>query len=173
MTAPRAIVGVIGKALGLKGEVFVRPDPDVAHDFVPGETFVVEGGRQLVVAASRSHSGRLVLRFAGVDSREQVEQLRGLVLEVSRDEVSLAEDTFWNDELLGREVVDDQGDLVGILDSTMDGAAHDYLVVVRPDGAEILIPAVAELVDVQPDRIVVTAIPGLLDADEPGGTGGG
>lgn len=172
MTAPRAIVGVIGKPLGLKGEVFVRPDPDVAHEFAPGQTFVVEGGRELAVAASRSHSGRLVLRFAGVDSREQVEQLRGLVLEVSRDDVALDEDTFWNDDLLGREVVDDRGELVGVLESTMDGAAHDYLVVARPDGAEVLIPAVAELVDIQSERIVVTAIPGLLDPDDAGDPGG-
>ena len=169
MAAPRAIVGVISKPLGLKGEVFVRPDPDVAHDFTAGETFVVEGGRQLTVAASRSHSGRLVLRFAGVETREQVEQLRGLVLEVPRDEVALDDDTFWNDDLLGREVVDDQGDLVGVLEATMDGAAHDYLVVARPDGAEVLIPAVAELVDITPDAIVVKAIPGLLDVDPDGG----
>jgi 16S rRNA processing protein RimM len=168
MTAPRAIVGVISKALGLKGEVFVRPDPDVAHDFAAGDTFVVTGGRELVVAAARSHSGRLVVRFAGVETREQAEQLRGLVLEVSREDVALDDDTFWNDELLGRQVVDDHGELVGVLEATMDGAAHDYLVVARPDGAEILIPAVAELVDVQPERIVVRAIPGLLDADEPG-----
>ena len=169
MTAPRAIVGVIGKPLGLKGEVFVRPDPDVAHDFTAGETFTVEGGRELTVAASRSHSGRLVLRFSDVDTREQVEQLRGLVLEVSRDEVALDEDTFWNDDLLGREVVDDKGELVGVLEATMDGAAHDYLVVARPDGAEVLIPAVAELVDITADSIVVKPIPGLLDADPDSG----
>ena len=30
-------VGVISKALGLKGEAFVHPDPDVAHDFAPGD----------------------------------------------------------------------------------------------------------------------------------------
>lgn len=169
MTAPRAIVGVIGKPLGLKGEVFVRPDPDVAHDFAAGETFAVEGGRELTVAASRSHSGRLVLRFAGVDTREQVEELRGTVLEVSRNEVALDDDTFWNDDLLGREVVDDTGELVGVLEATMDGAAHDYLVVARPDGAEVLIPAVAELVEITPVEIVVKAIPGLLDVDAEGG----
>lgn len=166
MTAPRAIVGVIGKALGLKGEVFVRPDPDVAHEFSAGDTFVVEGDRELVVAASRSHSGRLVLRFTGVETREDADDLRGLVLEVPREAITLDEDAFWNDDLLGREVVDDHGELVGVLEATMDGAAHDYLVVARPDGAEVLIPAVAELVDVQPERIVVTAIPGLLDVDE-------
>jgi 16S rRNA processing protein RimM len=166
MAAPRVIVGVISKALGLKGEVFVRADPDVAHEFVPGEEFVVAGGRRLVVASSRFHSGhRLVLRFEGIDTRDAVAELRDVVLEVDRDEVELEEDAFWNDDLLGREVFDDRGELVGVLEATMDGAAHDYLVVARPDGAEVLIPAVADLVDITAERIVVTAIPGLLDPD--------
>ena len=163
MTAgENVVVGVVAKPLGLKGEVFVRPDPDVAHAFTAGEEFTV-GTRRLVVAAARSHSGRQVVRFDGVDTREDVEALRGTVLTVPRNAIELEEDAFWNDDLLGREVVDQNGELVGILEATMDGAAHDYLVVARPDGGEVLVPAVAELVDVGPDQIVVQAIPGLLD----------
>lgn len=166
MTSGRdVIVGVIAKPLGLKGEVFVRPNPDVGHVFARGDTFAVGDERALVVAEARLHSGRQVMRFEGVDTREQVEQLRGTVLSVPRDAVELDDDAFWNDELLGREVVDDSGAMVGVLESTLDGAAHDYLVIARPDGGEVLVPAVADLVDVQPDRIVVHAIPGLLDDD--------
>ena len=163
MTAgENVVVGVVAKPLGLKGEAFVRPDPDVAHDFTPGETFTV-GERALVVAAARSHSGRQVVRFEGIDTREAIEALRGTVLTVPRDAVALDDDTFWNDDLLGREVFDHNGELLGILEATADGAAHDYLVVARPDGGEVLVPAVAELVDVQHDRVVVQAIPGLFD----------
>ena len=163
MTAgENVVVGVVAKPLGLKGEAFVRPDPDVAHEFAPGETFTVEG-RVLVVAAARSHSGRQVVRFEGVDTREAIEELRGSVLTVPREAVDLDEDAFWNDALLGLEVFDHNGELLGILEATADGAAHDYLVVARPDGGEVLVPAVADLVDVQSDRIVVQAIPGLFD----------
>ena len=166
MTSERdVIVGVVAKPLGLKGEVFVRPNPDVGHEFGAGQTFPGGGERELVVAAARLHSGRQVVRFEGVETREQVEELRGTVLRVPRGDVELDEDAFWNDDLLGRDVVDDAGELVGVLESTLDGAAHDYLVIARPDGGEVLVPAVADLVDVQPDRIVVHAIPGLLDDD--------
>lgn len=159
----RVVVGVISKALGLKGEVFVRPDPDIAHEFSAGEVFELADGRQLVVASARSHSGRQVMRFEGVDTREAAEDLRGTVLDIPRDAVSLDQDAFWNDDLLGREVVDDSGALVGVLESTLDGAAHDYFVIARPDGGDVLVPAVADLVEVREDRIVVHAIPGLLD----------
>ncbi len=163
MTAQaRVVVGVVGKPLGLKGEVFVRPDPDIAHEFAVGDVFDASG-RRLVVAAARSHSGRQVVHFESVDSREAAEALRGTVLEVARAAVALDSDSFWNDDLLGREVVDDSGAVVGVVESTLDGAAHDYFVVARPDGGEVLIPAVADLIEVTPDRIVVHPIPGLLD----------
>ena len=159
------IVGVIAKPLGLKGEVFVRPDPDVMHEFTAGEAFAAGPDRRLVVASARLHSGRQVVQFEGVTTREDVEALRGTVLSVPRDSVSLDEDAFWSADLLGREAVDDNGDVVGIVEATADGAAHDYLVIARPDGGEVLIPAVAELVEVAADRIVIHAIPGLLDDD--------
>ena len=165
-TPPRVIVGVVGKPVGLAGEVYVRPDPDLAHEFGPGQRYPRDGRDDLVVAASRVHSGRQVVRFEGVDDREGAEALRGTVLTLPRTEVALDDDAFWSDDLLGREVVDDDGQLVGVVESTLDGAAHDYLVLARPDGGEVLIPAVADLLDVTAERIVVHAIPGLLDADE-------
>jgi 16S rRNA processing protein RimM len=166
MTSGRdVIVGVVGKPLGLKGEQFVRPNPDVGHEFRAGDEFATEDQRRLVIAEARMHSNRQVMRFEGVESREGAEALRGTVLRVPREDVALDDDAFWNDELLGREVVDDAGDVVGVLEATLDGAAHDYLVVARPDGGEVLVPAVAELVDIQADRIVIKAIPGLLDDD--------
>lgn len=165
MASPDVIVGVIAKPLGLKGEVFVRPDPDVGHEFTAGDAFLAPPDRRLVVEAARLHSGRQVVRFEGVTTREAVEELRGTVLAVPRDSVSLDDDAFWNEDLLGREVVDDSGTLVGVLESTLDGAAHDYLVIARPDGGEVMVPAVADLVDISAERIVIHAIPGLLDDD--------
>ena len=158
-----AIAGVVGKPFGLAGEVHVRPDPDVADDVVPGSGYLTSSGSRLVVAGSRPHRGRRLVRFEGVDDRGAAEALRGETLSVPRRGVALAPDAFWTDELLGREVVDEQGQLVGVVESARDGAAHDYLVVARPDGGELLLPAVAELVEVTADAVVVHAIPGLLE----------
>lgn len=157
------VVGVVGKPVGLRGEVYVRPDPDVGDDFARGRSYASSRGGQLTVASSRVHAGKQVVHFDGVATRAAAEALRGVELRLSRAAVGLDEDAFWTSDLLGREVVDDGGALVGVLEATVDGAAHDYLVVARPDGGEILVPAVAELVEVGDERIVVHAIPGLLD----------
>lgn len=164
------VAGVVGKPFGVRGEVFVFPDPDIADRFGVGDHYPImsKGGAdappgELRVAASREHGGRRIVRFEGVEDRNAAEALRGIVLGVPRSRVWVAEDAVWTADLIGREVVDDDGALVGVVDGALDGTAHDYLVVVRPDGGELLIPAVIELLDVDVDPIVLHPIPGLID----------
>jgi len=164
--AAEVAVGAVGKPLGLRGEVYVHPDPDLGEEFPPGASYTV-AGRSLTVAASRMHGNRRVVRFEGVDSREAAGALRGAVVSVDRESVGLDVDVFWADELLGRDVVTAGGEPVGVLVGVADGAAHDYLVVARDGGDDLLVPAVDELVEVTADRIVVQPLPGLLgDTDE-------
>lgn len=164
------VAGVVGKPFGIRGEVFVFPDPDIADEFVVGGCYrivdehgVADGSPgELRVAASRDHGGRRIVRFEGVEDRNAAEALRGTVLGVPRSLVQVSEDAVWTADLIGREVVDDDAALVGVVEGARDGTAHDYLVVARPDGGELLIPAVIELVDIDADPIVLHAIPGLV-----------
>lgn len=157
------VVGVVGKPLGVRGEVYVHPDPDLEHDFAAGSVYDLPDGRTLTVEATRLHGNRRVVRFAEAADREAAEDLRGTVLTIARRDVELAEGAYWAADIVGREVREAGGGLVGVVESTLDGAAHDYLVVARPDGGEVLVPVVPELVDVTDAGVVVHAIPGLLD----------
>jgi 16S rRNA processing protein RimM len=159
-------VGVIGKPVGIRGEAHVHPDPDLDHDFAPGTTYPLPGGGTLTVASTRLHGGRRVVRFAEAPDRPSVVGLRGTELRVPRSRVPLGEDRFWSADLLGREVLDPSGELIGIVEGTLDGPAHDYVVVARTDGGEVLVPAVAELLEITDSAIVVRTIPGLLDDGE-------
>ncbi len=98
--------------------------------------------------------------------REGAEALRGVVLGRARADVGLDEGSIWVSDLLGREVVEPDGTLVGVVEGVADGAAHDYLVIARPDAGEVLLPFVPELCEVTADRMVVHPIPGLLDLGE-------
>lgn len=158
-------VGVVGKPLGLRGEVYVQADPDLGVEFAPGAAFTA-GADTLTVATSRLHGNRRVLRFDGVETREAAEALRGRVLTVARDDLDLESDAFWADELIGRPVVTAAGAPVGTVTGVADGAAHDYLLVAGEGGGELLIPAVDQLVEVTAERIVVQPVPGLLGEPE-------
>jgi 16S rRNA processing protein RimM len=163
MARPEVVaVGRIGKPVGLRGDVHVHPDPDLEHDFPPGTTYDA-GERTLTATATRVHAGRRVVRFAEASSREQAEALRGTVLRLPASAVPLPDDAHWAADVVGREVRDPEGNLLGVVEQILDAPAHDYLVVARPDGGDVLVPAVEELVDVDGAHVVVRAIPGLFD----------
>lgn len=157
-------MGIVGKPFGRSGEVFVWPDPDLGHMLVAGTDCLLDGRRAEIVAV-RVHRGRHLVRFRGVDDRTAAEGLRDRRIEIPRADVVADPDALWVDELMGREVVDDSGGLIGVVADARDGPAHDYLVIARPDGSELWIPAVTALLDVG-DRIVVRRLPGLLDPGE-------
>lgn len=160
-------LGVVGPAHGVRGEVIVHPDADLAELLEPGRVCRREDGTPLEIVAVREHKHRLLVSFAGVDDRTAAEALRGAALEVDRADIDIDEDAVWVDALLGAEVVSDDGDLVGVVERVDDGPAHDWLAVARPDGGELMVPLTEELVDVDEatPRVTVRSVPGLLDDD--------
>ncbi len=118
------LVGIVGRAHGVRGEVAVEPRTDEPFlRFAPGATLRVEGGdRSLVVDASRDHSGRLLVRFREVADRTVAETLRGtrLVVDVDPSQRPDEPEEFYDRQLIGLRVVDAAGTEVG----RITGVAH-------------------------------------------------
>jgi 16S rRNA processing protein RimM len=164
---PRFIaVGRITRAHGVKGEVAVLPLSQVADRFEPGSRVLAgeDGGRVLVVAEARPHRSRLLITFQGVKDRDQAEALQGTYLFVpSTDSPPLPVGEYWTHDLVGCEVLTEDGRSLGVLREVIHTPANDVWVVQGPDG-ETLIPALKDVVsevDLGTRRIVVREIPGL------------
>ena len=87
------------------------------------------------------HKGRVVLKFAGIDSINDAETLRGLLVAIPESErARLPEDSYYISDLIGCEVVDANtgGGSVGVVTSFDRGAG--ILSVRLPDGDEALLP---------------------------------
>jgi len=106
----------------------------------------------------------LLLHLEGIDTREQAEALRGLLLEVPEDELApLAEDQYFRFQILGMEVVDQDGQPLGRVEEILDTGATDVYVVRSAEG-ELLLPAIDTVVkeiDVAGRRMVVDVPEGL------------
>ncbi len=173
MTAPaRMVVGRVLRPHGVRGELVVEVLSDAPERFTPGAALGAgdpDSGvplRPLEVSSARLHQGRMLLRFAGVDDLEAAEPLRGSLLTIPLEAArELDAGEFWRHQLVGLAVVDPEGNDRGVVRDVLPGAAHDLLEVRRPDGATALVPAVAALVEVELEagRVVVQALPGLLD----------
>ena len=113
-----------------------------------------------MIATSRPHQGRVLVRFEGVDDRTAAEALQGLELTADPlgDDVELAEDELWVHEVVGAEVHDRAGTTLGRVVAVEANPAHDLLVL---DGGA-LVPMV--FVVEQRDGVVVIDPPeGLFD----------
>ncbi|WP_030802428.1 MULTISPECIES: ribosome maturation factor RimM [unclassified Streptomyces] len=165
------VVARIGRAHGIKGEVTVEVRTDEPElRLAPGAVLATDPSSvgPLTIATGRVHSGRLLLRFEGVADRTAAEALRNtlLIAEVDPDEVPEDPEEFYDHQLIDLDVVTRDGTTVGRISEISHLPYQDLLVVERPDGSEVLIPFVAEIVpeiDLEEQRAVIEPPAGLLD----------
>lgn len=169
----RVVVGRIGKAHGIRGEVTVEvrtDEPEVR--FAPGSSlFVADTDRVMHVVSMRPHGGGLLVGFDGVEDRSGAERLRGTVLEVDRLEGAspIDDDEYYDSDLVGCVVRDIEGSDLGEVHEVVHLPAQDLLAVRTVSGHEWLLPLVREFVtDIDVRTRVITAQPpdGLIDIDE-------
>jgi 16S rRNA processing protein RimM len=83
---------------------------------------------------------RPIVRLAGIDSRTEIEALRGALLEVPTEQVpEPEEDAFWVFDLIGCEV-ELEGRVLGVVREVLDRPANDVLVVSVEGGDDLLVP---------------------------------
>ena len=146
------------------GEVSVQPLSEVGARFEPGSVLRLKDDRILRVERSRSHRDRLLVKFEGIEDRDAADALRGTLLLVGADEAPPIEeaDRFWIHQVVGLDVVTEEGRSLGRIREVQGNPANDLWV--TEDGH--LIPAVREVVvgvDLAEGRVTVRVMPGLLE----------
>jgi 16S rRNA processing protein RimM len=170
------VVGRVVKAHGVSGEVVVEvrtDDPDTR--FAPGAQLRAQprgGGpqRTYVVDSAREHSGRMLVRLAGVADRTAAEALRGSVFLVDTEDLPPIDDPdeFYDHQLEGLRVVTTDGQRVGTVKEVLHTAAGELLSVTAETGAEVLVPFVSAIVtevSLQSQTIEIDPPQGLLELD--------
>ncbi|MER0244399.1 ribosome maturation factor RimM [Streptomyces sp. HSW2009] len=165
------VVARVGRAHGIKGEVTVEVRTDEPElRLAPGAVLATEpaSAGPLTIETGRVHSGRLLLRFAGVSDRTGAEALRNVLLiaEVDPEEVPDDPEEFYDHQLIDLDVVTVDGTPVGRIAEISHLPYQDLFIVRRPDGSEVMVPFVSEIVpeiDLTEQRAVIDPPPGLLD----------
>jgi 16S rRNA processing protein RimM len=159
----------IVKPRGIRGEAVAEVLTDFPDRFEGLETVIAVtpgGGREeLKIEDAWFQNGRVVLKFAGVDSPERAEELRDAELCVPETEaVELEEGEFFDWQLEGCRVETVDGQPVGTVREVMRTGGTEILVV---DGErEYLIPFAESIcvgVDVEAKTIRIDPPDGLLD----------
>ncbi|MEU0951762.1 ribosome maturation factor RimM [Streptomyces niveus] len=165
------VVARIGRAHGIKGEVTVEVRTDEPElRLGPGAVLATEPASTgpLTIETGRVHSGRLLLRFAGVSDRTGAEALRNtlLIAEVDPEDMPEDPDEYYDHQLMDLDVVLADGTEVGRITEITHLPSQDLFIVERPDGTEVMIPFVEEIVtdiDLVEQKAVIDPPPGLID----------
>lgn len=135
--------GRIVNTHGVHGEVRVVPWAD-SPDFLCRFSTLYVDGSPLAVASSRVHKGSVIARFQGVDTVEAAMALKGKTVRLRRADARLPEGAFFLADIIGLDVVDQDGQRLGTLKEVLSPSLQQVYVV--EGEREILIPAVPEFV---------------------------
>jgi 16S rRNA processing protein RimM len=165
------VVAELGRPHGLGGEIHAR-----IFGLTPEELLELprlrmrrrDGSETPVrVVGAWDRSGDVVLEIEGLGDRNDAEAARGASLVAEREDLPAPDEGSWYlADVVGSEVVTEEGRSLGTLSEVLRFPAHDVYVV-RGNGEEILLPATEEVVremDLESRRMTVRLLPGL----EPG-----
>jgi 16S rRNA processing protein RimM len=162
------LVGRIARAHGNKGQVIVNPETDFPGErFVAGTTLLVgETAQPKAITSARFHQGRPVIGLEGVETMDDAESLAGAELRVQAARLGpLPDGTYYRHDLVGCEVIDAEGRLIGEVAAVEGSMEMSRLVINAPHG-EVLVPLVAHIcVEIDPEakRIRIAAPEGLIE----------
>ncbi len=165
----RVCVGAIAGAFGVMGEVRLKSfcaDPTAIADY--GPLFTEDGATSYKITLTRPVSGGLGARVTGVKTKEEADALKGVQLYADRTRLpKLPDDEFYHADLIGLEVRDTGGVVLGKVLSVNNHGAGDILEISGPaiKGAQ-MIPftlAIVPTVDLALGRVIVDLPDGLIE----------
>ena len=143
-------IGKILKPFGIHGDVRVEPLTDVSGRFegLPPVTLVLPTGEHVDTAITRARKMNrfYALGFSAFSSPEEAGRFRGAFIHMQQESVPpLPEAQYYQFELIGLEVRDETGRMLGKLDDVLE-LPHQHMFVVRQNEDELLIPAVRQVI---------------------------
>jgi 16S rRNA processing protein RimM len=176
-TSGRIAVGVIRKAHGVRGEASIEPWTDSPERFedLSAVTLVSPDDAQtraVTIESTRAHGERALVKFAGIETPEDVQLLQNWTIEIPEEDArALGDDEYFIHDLIGLTLFDPEGRERGIVADVLEGGGGLLLVVKRAAGRTFELPFAADLcteIDLETKRIVVDLPEGLDDLDAVG-----
>lgn len=163
-------VGVIANTHGVHGEVKVFPTTDDMNRFKKLKQVFLDTGKELKpleIAGVKFFKNMTILKFKGIDTINDIEKYKGKDLMITREQaIPLNKDEYFICDLVGCQVVTEEGEDVGELTEVLQTAANDVFVVQTKEKKEVLIPYIDDCVknvSIEEKKVTVVLLPGMAD----------
>jgi len=145
-------IGIIVKPQGIRGELRVLPttdDPSRFELLIGKEIHLNQKGKQspVKILSARPHKNIIIVQLEGITTRNQAEELLSSTLQIP-DELALPleEGEYFIRDLVGLDVVTENGEPVGKLTRVMQTNANDVYVISPKNGDDFMIPAIKSVI---------------------------
>ena len=162
-------IGQIVNTFGIKGFVKVNPFVDDISRFDDLKKVYIKKQKtikEFEVEEVKYHKNMVLVKFKGIDKVEEAENLRNSYLEVDRENaIDLEEGEYFIADLLGLDVITDEGKTLGKLEDIFNTGSNDIYVVKDEAGKQILLPAISEVIkeiNLEEKKIVIHLLEGLI-----------
>lgn len=158
------IVGTHGIAGEMRVELW-SDSPDLVCN--TGTLYFDEGKKCIEVERARPHKSLILLKIKNVDTMNDAVALRGKIIFINRDDVALDKGSFFIQDLIGLDVVDDHtNQSYGTLTDVSRTGANDVYHIKDTQGKETLIPAIPDVIistDIEGGVMRIHPLRGLFD----------
>lgn len=160
-------VGKLRRPHGVRGDLLMEVLTDFPERLHVGRlVYIGDDHRPLQIRSRRPHAQGLLIAFQGIDTPEAAGLLRNCLVQVrAMDVPPLPEGEYYHHQLIGLQVVDEAGTVLGILKEILETGANEVYVVQPPAGLELLLPAIPDVirqVDLRAGMLHVHILPGLI-----------
>ena len=163
-------IGKIVKPQGIAGEIRVLPTTDDPSRFELLDEVHVSNGLGVAsykLNTVRYHKGLVLLKLAGITDRNAAEKLVGSVIIIPPEQaLPLDDNEYFIRDLIGLEVVTEDGTSLGEVTDVRSTGANDVYTVCDSEGKTFMIPAIKDVVlavSVSERRLTIRLMDGLLE----------
>lgn len=167
-------VGRIVGTHGIRGEMRVEcwaNSPDFLKKF---KKLYLDEGKTEIAVSCRPHKNIALMTVKGVGSIEEADTLRGKVLYIDRDDVTLEEGEHFVQDIIGLKVTDaDNGTVYGVVSDVLKTGSNDVYEMKadegRLGGKLYYIPVIPDIIDrfdFDEGAVYIHPMKGLFDDED-------
>lgn len=161
-------VGKIVNTHGLRGEVKIVPWTDSPDVFENLDYVLVksrQGEMKLNIKGIKYQKNNIIVKFSELNRIEEAEPLKNSVVYAPREMLGdLPDGVYYIADLIGLEVYDEEGHIIGTIADVFSTGANDVYEVKREGQKNLLLPVIDDVVlnvDIENKRVTVRIMEGL------------
>ena len=160
------LIGKIVNTHGIKGEVKLYPYTDDIDNLSKiKEVYFDENlNNKHKVKNCKIQKNMLIMKLEGINIVEEAAKLKDTNLYIIKEDISDIEDTYYIEDLIGMDVIDENENLIGTITYVFNTGANDVYEIKSVDNKEVYIPAIKDVVkkvDIKNKKMYIEMMEGL------------